>query len=104
MTTLVGNAHPRLSWSHSWGAAAIRPGAARRGGTISRPREGSPVLPARTFAEPLPTVRSFVVPAHKRLATAVAQAEIVRDAAGFGALILFATMLALVLGGADAPF
>lgn len=104
MTTLVGNAHPRLSWTHSWGAAAIRPGPSARNPAPSRLRASLPAPRAKAPADPLPTVRSFVVPAHRRLAAAVAQAEIVRDAAGFGALVLFATMLALVLGGADAPF
>ncbi|WP_181706830.1 hypothetical protein [Chthonobacter rhizosphaerae] len=45
------------------------------------------------------TVSDFMVPAHRRIAASVLQAALVRDVAAFGALILFATMLALVLGG-----
>lgn len=47
----------------------------------------------------IPTVRDFVVPAPVRLAQAVASAAVVRDVAALGAVVVFGTMLALVLGG-----
>jgi len=49
----------------------------------------------------LPTVADFVVPRSVRIAQQVAQATIVRDAAAFGALVLFATMVAVLLGFAE---
>lgn len=45
----------------------------------------------------VPTVRDFTVSPARRLADAVASAAIVRDVAALGALVLFATMLAVVL-------
>jgi hypothetical protein len=43
-----------------------------------------------------PTVRDFVVPAPVRLAQQIASASMVRDVAAFGAVVLFATMLAVL--------
>lgn len=45
------------------------------------------------------TVADFMIPPHRCLAASLLQAALVRDVAAFGALILFSTMLALVLGG-----
>ncbi|WP_139315248.1 hypothetical protein [Mongoliimonas terrestris] len=45
------------------------------------------------------TVADFMIPPHRRLAASLVQAALVRDVAAFGALILFSTMLALILGG-----
>lgn len=46
----------------------------------------------------LPTVGDFVVPAPVRLAHRIAGAAMVRDVAALGAVILFATMVAVLLG------
>ncbi len=55
---------------------------------------------ARWRREPeLPTVRDFVVPAPVRLAHRLASAAMVRDVAALGAVILFATMVAVLLVG-----
>lgn len=50
----------------------------------------------------IPTVRDFTVPPSLRIAQAVASAAVVRDVAAFGAVVLFGTMVALVLGGGPA--
>lgn len=86
-------------WRHSWGAAAIgRPGhASRRPLPVRDP--GRRTLAPAGAAEGVFTVREFTVPLHRRIAESVAQAAIVRDVAAFGAVVLFGTMLALVLGG-----
>ena len=47
-------------------------------------------------------VRDFIVPAPVRLASALASAAIVRDVAALGAVVVFGTMLAVVLGGGPA--
>lgn len=96
MTAIVKEQPATAPWRHSWGAAGLQPG--RSGSSAERRPHGR--LPVRTG---VPTVRSFAVPAHRRLALAVAEAALVRDTAAFGAFVLFATMVALVLGGADAP-
>lgn len=44
------------------------------------------------------TVREIIVPPPVRFAQAVASAALVRDVAAFGALVVFGTMLAVILG------
>lgn len=72
------------------------------------PAEGWPVdwrpAPARRWRPadgPAPAAADFAVRPAQRLAGAAASAAMVRDVAALGALILFATMLALVLSSAD---
>lgn len=100
-----------------WGLGADPLAAPRRGRWLaalaracrSWNETGSQELARRLFGDAapapreLPTVRDFVVPRSVRLAQQVAQATVVRDAAAFGALVLFATMVAVVLLGLGDP-
>lgn len=109
MNTTAEHLVPVEGWRHSWGAAALpRPHAdARRRLASLRPapvpgRAPMSLRGAEPRSAPVGeafTVRDFIVPVHLRLAETLAQAAIVRDVAAFGAVILFGTMLALVLGG-----
>jgi hypothetical protein len=91
-TSEINGFHPAVGRG-----ARIAAAVSRRNETGSR---GAPRrLPVRR--DELPTVREFTVSPAVRLAHAVASASIVRDAAALGAVILFATMLAMVLVGMD---
>lgn len=72
------------------------------GGSAGRPAHGSARgatwRPAMVPAGTAVTVREVVLPAHVRVALAVAEASLVRDVAAFGALVVFGTAVAVVCG------
>lgn len=85
-----------------WTDAALAGGSRSWNKTGSRACVRRPVRFGGPAEGDLPTVRDFMVPPAVRFASAIARAAIVRDVAAFGAFVLFATMVAILLGLGDA--
>lgn len=80
--------------AEGWGlASAVSHGSAHAGN-----KKRSDRAARASHRGELPTVGDFVIPAPVRLAQRVANAAMVRDVAALGAVILFATMVAVLLG------